>query len=127
MVTATLNSEMIEFGRRVVEHLASDGIKIDAAFWFLLTDQDSWKLMLSGPDLTVQGPRAAYKTVQESLSKITKPTVTLDAIAILKPDSPLIALLRTGIRTGTGISGIRFSKNVVAGNLIDDAYIYRLV
>ena len=127
MVTAILSSEMIEFGRRVIEQLDSDGIRIDAAFWFLLSEQETWKLMLSGPELTAKGPHAAYKAVQESLSNIPEPTVTLDAVAILKSDSPLIGLLRAGIRTGPGISGIRFSKNVVAGNLIEDAYIYRLV
>jgi hypothetical protein len=116
---------MIESGRQVVAQLDSDGIKVAAAFWFLLAEKDSWKLMLLLPELITQGPRAAYRAVQKSLSRITGPTLTLDATVVLEPDSPLILQLRSGIR-GSGISGLRFSKNVVAGNLIEDAYIYRL-
>ena len=41
------------------------------------------------------------------------------------PDAPVVALLRTAIRTGPGISGIRFKNNVIDGTLIEDAYIYR--
>ena len=40
--------------------------------------------------------------------------------------APLIGLLRQLIVTGPGIHGIRLSRNVVNGAMIEDAYIYRM-
>ena len=105
MVTVILRSEIIDSGRRVVEQLDSDGIKVDAAFWCFMEEKDAWKLMLSLPELTSEGTRAGYKAVQKSLSRIPDPGITLTDIMVLRPSSPSIALLRAG--------------------LIEDAYIYR--
>ena len=52
--------------------------------------------------------------------------LSLDDLALAKPDAPLVTLLRNAVRTGSGIHGIRFSNNVMNGTVIEDAYIYRL-
>ena len=52
--------------------------------------------------------------------------VGLSDIGLLRTDAPIIRSLRTAINTGGGIAGIRFTNNVVNGNLIEDAYIYRV-
>jgi hypothetical protein len=51
----------------------------------------------------------------------------LDSIGLMEPDNPLIGLLALAIRTsGNDVSGIRFTNNVINGQLVPDAYIYRL-
>jgi hypothetical protein len=52
--------------------------------------------------------------------------IPLKDITILDSNDSLITLLRLAIKTGDGISGIRFSQNVINGTLIEDAYIYRI-
>jgi hypothetical protein len=49
----------------------------------------------------------------------------LDSIGLMEPDNPLIGLLALAIRTsGNDVSGIRFTNNVINGQLVPDAYIY---
>jgi len=52
--------------------------------------------------------------------------IPLKDIAVIDSNDPLIKLLRVAIKTGGGISGIRFTKNVINGTPIEDAYIYRI-
>ena len=68
----------------------------------------------------------AYTKVQGALRKISTEHFGLDDVAVAKPNAPILRLLRLAVRTGPGITGIRFTKNVINGHLIEDAYIYRL-
>jgi hypothetical protein len=45
---------------------------------------------------------------------------------MVSPKHPLLQLLKGAIQTGPGINGIRFSRNMINGTYIDDAFIYRL-
>jgi len=45
---------------------------------------------------------------------------------VIEEKAPLYVLLRSAISTGPGLSGIRFSRNVINGQLIEDAYLYRI-
>lgn len=47
-------------------------------------------------------------------------------ISVVDEKDPLFLLLRSAISTGPGVGGIRFSRNVVNGQLIEDAYLYRV-
>ncbi|NIV68021.1 hypothetical protein GWN43_04130 [Candidatus Bathyarchaeota archaeon] len=47
-------------------------------------------------------------------------------ISVISTEHDLVKLLRAAIHTGPGISGIRFTGNVINGVFIDDAYIYRM-
>jgi hypothetical protein len=52
--------------------------------------------------------------------------VSLKDISVVDSRDPLISLLKATVRTGTSISGIRLSDNVINGITIDEAYIYRV-
>ncbi len=56
----------------------------------------------------------------------TEVTISLKDIIVLSPKDDPIALVAKMIRTGPGLSGIRFTKNVINNKLIEDAYIYRI-
>ena len=128
MVETQLTPELIQEGAALVEGLDGAGVSPDAALWFYFPDVNSWKLLLAEVKVGPEGPREVYRSVQKTLqslrNKITH--LSLEDVALAKPDAPLIALLRQALVTGPGISGIRFTRNVVNGTLIEDAYIYRL-
>ena len=129
MVTQALTPELIDAGEKLLEALDASGLKVRAAFWFFSPEPGVWKLMVSIPGLVGQGPKKAYKRIQACLAKIAEaaPSLSLDDVVLAKGGEPILDLLRRAIRTGPGISGIRFTNNVVNGALIHDAYIYRLL
>jgi hypothetical protein len=127
MVEATLTKEMIDIGAAFVHKLDEHGFSPNAAFWFYFSDVQQWKLVLAESKLGTIGPKEIYRKIQKILEKYADeiPGLSLDDVALSKPDAPIIVLLRVAIQTGPGISGIRFKNNVINGTLIEDAYIYR--
>lgn len=127
MVGMTLNEEQITAGEELVKQLDATDARVDAALWWYFPDDENWRLLLSLPSLIRQGPQSAYKKVQKALSGLGgHARISLGEVMIARQNDPLLRLLRTAIRTGPGISRVRFSKNVINGQLIDDALIYRL-
>ena len=128
MVREALTQELIESGKSLVQKLDASGAKVDAAFWFYFPDVGTWKLMLSLPALVVEGPKKAYRRIQSALGQLpaAERAFSLDDVAIAKPDAAILSLLRVALKTGPGISDIRFTDNVINGVVVNDAYIYRL-
>lgn len=128
MVETQLTPELIREGAALVEGLDKAGVSPDAALWLYSPDTSAWKLLLAEVKVGADGPREVYRAVQKTLlalrSQITH--LSLEDIALAKPDAPIIRLLAQAIATGPGINAIRFTRNVVNGTLIEDAYIYRL-
>ena len=129
MVAMSLPKEMIEAGSVLLKSLDDRGIQPDAAFWFFFGDINQWKLVISEINLGVEGPRQIYKKIQETISARQGELgeLSLDDVTLAKPDSPIVSLLRQAFRTAPGVSGVRFTNNVVNGTVIEDAYIYRIV
>ena len=127
MVINSLSPEIISAGVRLLEELDQEHIAVDGAFWMFDEEQRAWKLMLSLPEVTEEGPRSAYRKIQGALQRLVEePRVELQDIALLKPDSPLLKTLRSVIQTGPKVANIRFSNNVINGQAIPDALIYRV-
>jgi len=128
MVVNSLTEQLINGGKNLIEGLDASGIKVDGALWLQFPEEGYWKLVLSFPNIEKEGPKSAYAKVQKVISKLKeKDRLSLDEVALAKPNAPILNLLKIAIHTGPGISGIRFSNNVINGQLISDAYIYRLV
>ena len=127
MVGSILTEDMIQNGKLLLQRLDDERVRVDAAFWIQLSEQGSWKLVFTYPAAEKVGVKAAYARIQKALSgmQLSK-AISLEDVAIVKHDSDLVKLLRVAIRTGPGISGIRFTGNVVNGRLIPDTYIYRV-
>jgi hypothetical protein len=128
MVSNTLTEEQIKAGEALIKEADASKMKIEAALWFYFQDQESWKLMLSIKGLEQEGPKSVYNKLQKIIVKAKiKENLTLSEIALAKPKAPLLDLLKIAVHTRPGISGIRFTGNVINGQLIPDAYIYRLI
>lgn len=118
----------IQEGKELIEALDKADFQVQAAMWFYFTDSDEWRLLIASPLVEKNGPKKAYSFIQSVLTHLSPPTgISLKDISTLSPAHHPISLLRVAIRTGPGISGIRFAGNVVNNILIEDAYIYRIL
>jgi hypothetical protein len=127
MVEENLTKELIDAGAELVRRLDERGLTPDAAFWLYSPEEQTWKLLLAEPKLAKEGPKSAYSKVQKILETYADElgSLKLNDLVLEKPDARIVELIRKAVRTGRGISGIRFRNNVVEGTLIDDAYVYR--
>ncbi len=133
MVTETvvkepLTKEMIDRGADLAKRLDENNFAASAALWFFNLDSGSWRYIIASPQVDSVGMKASYRKIQETLGTLSNGdgSIKLRDITLLSPTDPLISLLKTAIRTGNDMSAIRFSKNLINGILIEDAYIYRL-
>jgi hypothetical protein len=123
----TLVEDNIKNGKKLIESLDKTEFKVKAALWFYLVDSNEWRLMIASPFEDKHGTKEAYNFVREELIKLSiHLELGLKDISIVSPKHKLINLLKRAIHTGSEISGIRFTSNVIDNVLIDDAYIYRM-
>lgn len=123
----TLVNIDIEEGKKLLEMLDKTNMQITSAFWFYLQDIEEWRLIFATNLLDKEGPKKTYTKLLEIISQdIKEINIPLEAISLISPNDSLNQLFRSAIQTGPGISGIRFSGNVINGSLIKDSYLYRI-
>lgn len=126
MVKKQLVNTKISEGERLIRALDSSSFPVNSALWFLL-EEEEWRLLLATPLVDLEGPRAAYESLQQFL---TTPSpgydISLEEVSLLSPTNNLLEVLRRAIVTGPGISQIRFTENSVDNVFIEDALIYRV-
>jgi len=128
MVETNLTEEMKQAGGEIVRIMDEHGIQPDAAFWFYYPEQQIWKLVIAQVKMTKSGPKELYRQIQKFMSILPKEIsqLSLEDISLVRPDAPMVVLLRKAVHTGSGIENIRLRNNVINGTLIEDAYVYRL-
>ena len=128
VVKELLTVEMINAGRELTQGLDSAGLPVSGCLWLYKSESNLWRLVIASPEVTTSGPKKTYRKIRSVLSKMpdSGSQLTLHDISVVEETDSLISLLRSAIKTGNGIAGIRFSRNTVGGRFIDDAYIYRL-
>jgi len=129
VVKESLSDRMISAGSELIRRLDETGLVIPAALWFYDLESNDWRLIIASPDVHGKGLKTVYKDVQSVLRTTPEDQsiISLKDISVVDSSDPLVSLLKIGLRTGGGISGIRFSRNMINGTLIEDAYIYRLM
>lgn len=128
VVKEALSKEMIDAGANLTRLLDENNFVATASLWFFNLDSGTWRYVIASPQVDTKGIKDAYKKVQEILLRFSNGdgSIHLKDVTLVSPGDHLILLLKIAIRTGNPISGIRFSKNLINGVLIEDAYIYRL-
>jgi hypothetical protein len=128
VVKESLTDAMIQAGAELTKKLDELQWPVLASLWLYEPEGNQWKLLLASPRVTSDGPKKSYETIQSALTKIpvAEGTLALSDIGVTDPNHPLIALLRMAVRTGPTIGSIRFTRNVIDGHFIEDAYIYRV-
>ena len=130
MVITQLTPELIREGATLVDALDRAGRSPDAALWLYSPDATAWTLLLADAKLGSDGPRKIYRIVQKTLQALRIQNqieqLSLEHIALEKPDAPLMRRLSQIVGTSPRLDGLRSTKSVVNGTLIGDSYIYRL-
>jgi hypothetical protein len=128
VVKESLSSQMISAGEELIRRLDETRFIVSASLWLYIPEINAWRFIIASPEVRTQGPRIAYKQIQSVISKMPEeqPRIPLKDVTVLDSNDPFVSLLRVTMRTGDGISGIRFTHNVINGVLIEDAYIYRI-
>lgn len=130
LVGNLLDEKMINAGKTLLGHLDKKNILVNAAFWYLQEKGEDWKLIIASQFVRTQGPLYFYKELQnanEEISKTELEVIDLPNITAVPNDDELVCLLKHAIKTGKNkVSGIRFTRNVINGRYIEDAYLYRM-
>lgn len=126
MDKTALVTEDIELGAKATTAVRSE-MPVAASFWYYFPDAEEWRLVVGTSLVDRQGPRAAYARIQKAIrhAGLTE-EFPVYRFAALSPNDPVIKLMRSVIRTGPNVSGIRFTGNVINNVMIEDAYIYFL-
>ena len=122
-----LPEQKIDAGRALIQKLdaARPLIDVVGAFWYEQPESDLWKLGIAARQEA--SPRSFYARIQKLIDAEIEKGIVLDELVLMKPDAPLLKLLRTAVRTGRSISKIRFVGNSVNGVLLPDMLIYRVL
>lgn len=128
MVTGTFTAQMEAAGTALIAALDKAGMEISAALWLFITEQNGWMFVLATPEVASSGPKRVYQRIQSVIAHWDQqlPSIGLADVSVVQPDHPIISLLAKAVKTSSGISGIRFSRNTINGHFIEDAYIYRI-
>lgn len=128
LVKPLLTSGMIKAGLELTKKLDETRWPVRASLWLYASEGNQWLLILASPRANEDGPKRSYQTIQAALQSIQteEGAISLSDIKVIDPEHPLLALIRVAVQTGPALAGIRFTKNVINGHLIEDAYIYRL-
>ncbi len=128
----TLVDADMKAGEALLGKLDEAKFNIKAVFWLYLSEPEEWRLFFASPVFDKEGPTKAYEKVQSQLPKLKEELeqdyeLSLQNISVVSPNDNLIKLLKTAVKTGPGVSHIRFARNVINNVFIEDAYIYRVL
>ena len=128
VVKEMLTQEMIQAGADLTRRLDEADLEVRASLWLYIPDKNLWRLIVASPAVRQDGPKKVYQQIQTSLSKMSDKTwkIPLHDISVVEDSDPLIVSLRTSMGTKDGISGRRFSRDIINGHFIEDAYIYKM-
>lgn len=127
LVGEQLTPDMIKSGEFLIAALDKLNLLVKSAFWLLLPDQHVWRLVIASPEVRLSGPKAVYRKVVSALRRLPSEVSPIGAkdISVVEDKDPLVVMLGSIISTEPGVSGIRFSRSVINGQMIEDAYLYR--
>jgi hypothetical protein len=127
VVKESLSEQMISAGSELTRRLDESGLRVSAALWFYDPESNAWRFIIATPEVRDKGLKTIYREVQAAIRNLPEhQSIPLKDISVVDSNDPLISLMRVAIGTGDGIAGIRFTRNMINGVLIEDTYIYRL-
>lgn len=127
LVKEALSDELISAGAELIRQMDQMKWPVSASLWIYLPNLNRWRLVLASEKVSSEGPRKAYINISSALASMPGKRLSLEDIAVVEPDEPTIAALRTAVQTSAdAIAGIRFTDSAFNGRYIGDVHIYRL-
>ena len=124
-MSAQLTSEMIQAGEDLIRALDRHKFSARTALWLYTEEHDRWRLVIATTHRRLMGARKSYKAVDKVLSEIDTP-IDLSSVSLVDTKDRMIKGLAAPFPTRAAARGFRLSHAIIAGRVIDDAYIYRL-
>ncbi|MBC8278264.1 MAG: hypothetical protein H8E46_08540 [FCB group bacterium] len=125
MDKTTLVEKDIEAGKDLVRKLDDMDLKVTSAFWIYDSDSEIYRLVIAFPFYDEHGPKAAYLKIRSVLDTFGESfRISLSNIHAVSPSDSFVIKMSKAIRV-EGLSDIRFSRNVIDGEYVEDALIYR--
>lgn len=128
LVTGEFTEVMEKAGAALLRRLDTGQADVRSAFWFYFPDVKAWKLVIASKKVDSEGPREFYKRIVKANKAAAKDeyVLSLNDIGVTNLSNPIVVLIGIAVGTPRGaVGGIRFSRNTINGNFIEDAYIYR--
>lgn len=122
MAEDVLVSVNVERGEALVRALDDAGFPVLAALWLYYPDIDTWKLVLATPHAA--SPQKAYTEIRHIAHRAQIDAPDLAQIKLVLPTDATVSTLSQVIRI-EGIGRVRFSKNMINGIYVEDAFLYR--
>lgn len=131
MVKTSLVERDLKEGKRLLEALdkakpSGSPFRVRAAFWLYSPESMEWRLVVATPLVDEKGRLATYVHLGKVLDSVQPVGLSTHNISVRSPRDPLVKALRGALRIAPDSGGVRFTRNVVAGTYVEDAYIYRL-
>ncbi|PYP85309.1 MAG: hypothetical protein DMF61_17205 [Blastocatellia bacterium AA13] len=115
------------WGKERVAVLPAVRFKVEAAFWWYLTESSEWRLVIATRLVDEIGPLRTYAEIQTILSAIKPPlTLTVQNISVVSPKDERVKVLRKTVRVKGSSTGMRFAHNTIDHVYVDDSFIYRV-
>jgi hypothetical protein len=128
MATATLVSQEIEEGQRLIDALNAADLSVDSALWIYAPEPETWRLMLTSPLHDRQGSLKTYYEILLVFRQV-QPELKIDwtGIVAVSPKHELIKGLRQLQKDwNLNLSGTRLTNKLVDRTWVEDAYIYQI-
>lgn len=125
MAKAALVEKDIQAGKDLVKKLDEAEMGVTAAYWIYNSDSEYWKLMVATDYYDNHSNKDTYLKILSVLDKFGQSfPISLMDIHSMSPSDAFVQKMSKAIRVD-GISDVRFSRNIIDGEYIEDALIYR--
>ena len=128
MATATLLSQEIAEGQRLIDALNAANLSVDSALWNYAPEPETWRLTLATPLYDREGSLKTYGEIL-SVFREVKPELKIDwtALVAVSPKHDLIEGLRQIQQDwNLDLSGRRMTNDRINQTWVEDAYIYQI-
>jgi hypothetical protein len=124
MATTALVNQDIEIGRRIVAALTRAAIPVTVYLWAFIPQLEEWQFMIATPLVDTKGPLAAYGEVNKTLQREgVFEGIPLRRIFLKSPNDRVLKSLERESRA-VPQEAFRVVNEQIAGNFVEDAYIY---
>lgn len=126
MAQPVLVKEDIDAGMELLRVLDSRNFPITGAAWIYFPDIEEWRLVIRTPrvEKNLQSALLEIANAMDAAGDL-RSRLNLSRMKLVPPSDRMLQAMGTVVRA-SGLSKIRFSKNLINGIYIDDALIYRL-
>jgi hypothetical protein len=124
MATTALVDRDLEVGRRVLAALTKARIAVNMAFWAYVPRLNEWQLFIATPLVDSKGHRSAYDQVLRTLqSEGIDAELPWRRIFLRSPKDSVLKSLEKKSK-GPNQEVFRVVNEEIAGNFVEDAYVY---